>query len=42
MAKQTSPYQGGGDKKEVSFEKTTYAELPHKFEAHPISQLVSF
>jgi cysteine desulfurase/selenocysteine lyase len=27
-------YQGGGEMiKEVSFEKTTYAELPHKFEA---------
>lgn len=28
------PYQGGGDMiKEVSFEKTTYNTLPHKFEA---------
>ena len=28
------PYLGGGEMiKEVSFEKTTYAELPHKFEA---------
>jgi cysteine desulfurase/selenocysteine lyase len=28
------PYQGGGEMiNEVSFEKTTYAELPHKFEA---------
>nr|MBC8490383.1 cysteine desulfurase [Bacteroidota bacterium] len=28
------PYQGGGDMIEtVTFEKTTYAELPHKFEA---------
>ena len=28
------PYQGGGDMiKEVTFEKTTYNELPHKFEA---------
>jgi cysteine desulfurase / selenocysteine lyase len=28
------PYQGGGDMiKEVSFEKTTYNVLPHKFEA---------
>lgn len=28
------PYQGGGEMiKEVSFVKTTYAELPHKFEA---------
>jgi cysteine desulfurase/selenocysteine lyase len=29
-----SPYQGGGEMiKEVTFEKTTYADLPHKFEA---------
>lgn len=28
------PYQGGGEMiQEVTFEKTTYAELPHKFEA---------
>lgn len=28
------PYQGGGEMiKTVTFEKTTYAELPHKFEA---------
>ncbi|MCR5861109.1 cysteine desulfurase [Flavobacterium sp. J372] len=28
------PYQGGGEMiKDVSFEKTTYADLPHKFEA---------
>ena len=28
------PYQGGGEMiKEVTFEHTTYAELPHKFEA---------
>jgi cysteine desulfurase/selenocysteine lyase len=28
------PYQGGGEMiAEVTFEKTTYAELPHKFEA---------
>jgi cysteine desulfurase / selenocysteine lyase len=28
------PYQGGGEMiKEVSFEKTTYAEIPYKFEA---------
>ena len=28
------PYQGGGEMiDEVTFEKTTYAELPHKFEA---------
>lgn len=31
---QLPPYQGGGEMiKEVTFEKTTYAELPHKFEA---------
>ena len=31
---QLPPYQGGGEMiKEVSFEKTTYAALPHKFEA---------
>jgi cysteine desulfurase/selenocysteine lyase len=29
-----TPYQGGGEMiKEVTFAKTTYAELPHKFEA---------
>jgi len=28
------PYQGGGEMiKQVSFEKTTYADIPHKFEA---------
>ncbi|GGD81531.1 aminotransferase class V-fold PLP-dependent enzyme [Planktosalinus lacus] len=28
------PYQGGGEMiKEVTYEKTTYADLPHKFEA---------
>jgi len=28
------PYQGGGEMiKDVSFERTTYADLPHKFEA---------
>ena len=32
--KKLSPYQGGGEMiAEVTFEKTTYAELPHKFEA---------
>ena len=32
--KKLPPYQGGGEMiKEVRFEKTTYAELPHKFEA---------
>lgn len=31
---QLPPYQGGGDMiKTVSFEKTTYNDLPHKFEA---------
>jgi len=31
---QLSPYQGGGEMiAEVTFEKTTYAALPHKFEA---------
>ena len=32
--KKLPPYQGGGEMiKEVTFEKTTYAGLPHKFEA---------
>lgn len=32
--KKLPPYQGGGEMiKEVTFEKTTYADLPHKFEA---------
>ena len=32
--KKLPPYQGGGEMiSEVTFEKTTYAELPHKFEA---------
>ena len=32
--KKLPPYQGGGEMiAEVSFEKTTYADLPHKFEA---------
>ncbi len=32
--KELPPYQGGGEMiAEVTFEKTTYAELPHKFEA---------
>lgn len=31
---QMPPYQGGGEMiKEVTFEKSTYADLPHKFEA---------
>lgn len=31
---QLPPYQGGGEMiQEVTFQKTTYAELPHKFEA---------
>lgn len=39
------PYQGGGEMiKEVSFEKTTYASLPHKFEAGTpnISGVIAF
>lgn len=32
--KRLPPYQGGGEMiSEVTFEKTTYADLPHKFEA---------
>ena len=32
--KKMPPYQGGGEMiSEVTFEKTTYADLPHKFEA---------
>lgn len=34
LLQQMPPYQGGGEMiAEVSFEKTTYAGLPHKFEA---------
>lgn len=34
ILKKMQPYQGGGEMiAEVSFEKTTYADLPHKFEA---------
>ena len=34
MLNELPPYQGGGEMiKEVSFSGTTYAELPHKFEA---------
>jgi len=34
MLNELPPYQGGGEMiREVSFEKTTYACLPHKFEA---------
>ena len=34
LLKQLPPYQGGGEMiKSVSFEGTTYADLPHKFEA---------
>jgi cysteine desulfurase/selenocysteine lyase len=39
------PYQGGGEMiKTVSFEKTTYADLPHKFEAGTpnISGVIAF
>ncbi len=34
VLKRLPPYQGGGEMiAEVTFEKTTYADLPHKFEA---------
>lgn len=34
LLNQLQPYQGGGEMiKEVTFEKTTYADIPHKFEA---------
>jgi cysteine desulfurase/selenocysteine lyase len=34
LLEQMPPYQGGGDMiRSVTFKKTTYAELPHKFEA---------
>lgn len=34
LLKDMAPYQGGGDMiKNVTFEKTTYNDLPHKFEA---------
>jgi cysteine desulfurase/selenocysteine lyase len=34
LLEQMNPFQGGGDMiKSVTFEKTTYAELPNKFEA---------
>ena len=34
LLEQMPPYQGGGEMiAEVTFEKTTYATLPHKFEA---------
>ncbi len=34
LLEKMDPYQGGGEMiKEVSFEKTTYGEIPHKFEA---------
>lgn len=34
LLEELPPYQGGGEMiKEVTFEKTTYAGLPHKFEA---------
>lgn len=34
LLEELPPYQGGGEMiKSVSFEKTTYADLPHKFEA---------
>jgi selenocysteine lyase/cysteine desulfurase len=41
MVEQITSYQGGGEMiKDVSFEKTTYAELPHKFEERPILLVV--
>lgn len=42
---QLPPYQGGGEMiKEVNFKKTTYADLPHKFEAGTpnISGVIAF
>ena len=39
------PYQGGGEMiSDVTFEKTTYADLPHKFEAGTpnISEVIAF
>jgi cysteine desulfurase/selenocysteine lyase len=34
LLEEMPPYQGGGDMiRSVSFEKTTYADIPHKFEA---------
>jgi cysteine desulfurase/selenocysteine lyase len=34
ILEEMSPYQGGGDMiRSVSFEKTTFADIPHKFEA---------
>ena len=34
LLEQMPPFQGGGDMiRSVTFEKTTYADLPHKFEA---------
>ena len=34
LLEQMPPYQGGGDMiRSVTFDKTTYADLPHKFEA---------
>ncbi|MBI5447223.1 MAG: cysteine desulfurase [Gammaproteobacteria bacterium] len=43
LLKKMPPYQGGGDMiREVSFEKTTYNDLPYKFEAGtpPISAAI--
>ncbi len=43
LLEQMQPYKGGGDMiHTVSFERTTYAEIPHKFEAGtpPIAQAI--
>lgn len=45
LLEQMPPYQGGGDMiKHVTFEKTTYNDLPHKFEAGTpnISGVIAF
>ncbi|MCC2666753.1 MAG: sufS [Gammaproteobacteria bacterium] len=45
LLQEMPPYQGGGSMiEQVSFEKTTYSPLPHKFEAGtpPISGVVGF
>ncbi len=45
LLEKMDPYQGGGEMiKEVSFEKTTYGDIPHKFEAGTpnIADVVAF
>ena len=45
LLEELPPYQGGGEMiKEVSFKKTSYADLPHKFEAGTpnISGVIAF